>query len=311
MILGNHDRGKDSTGETLLKQIRVLQEKYCAWDLKIFNNQLNIVSARPCSSGGGYFLSKEVEAVYGPISEQESVNKIIKCSEKTIKESPVNFATTSVFRVLSDEGCEALLDVSRKLEKFTTSSPRISRNVRGGVYRSRFLRDLCLSDEVSLFLSDIAGISLSPHTIPHQLGHINFNPLELEKNVDKWHVDTLTFDYVLFVTDPKKNDGGEFQYFFGTKDEMAELKKNSKKIPKNKIVTPEIPGPGFVVFQQGKHVVHRAKGLTSHGERITLVNGYMPSDPEINDYTKFGELCNVDPMEILSLIHISEPTRPY
>ena len=81
---------------------------------------------------------------------------------------------------------------------------------------------------------------------------------------------------------------------------MAELKKNSKKIPKNKIVTPEIPGPGFAVFQQGKHVVHRAKGLISPGERITLVNGYMPSDPEINDYTKFGELCNVDPMEIIS-----------
>ena len=34
VILGNHDRGKDSTGETLLKQIRVLGEKYCAWDLK-------------------------------------------------------------------------------------------------------------------------------------------------------------------------------------------------------------------------------------------------------------------------------------
>ena len=47
-------------------------------------------------------------------------------------------------------------------------------------------------------------------------------------------------------------------------------------------------------------MVHRAKGLTSPGERITLVNGYMPSDPEINDYTKFGELCNVDPMEIIS-----------
>ena len=57
MILGNHDRGKDPSGQTLLKQIRVLQEKYCAWDLKIFNNQLNILSARPCSSGGGYFLT--------------------------------------------------------------------------------------------------------------------------------------------------------------------------------------------------------------------------------------------------------------
>ena len=89
MILGNHDRGKDPSGETLLKQIRVLQEKYCAWDLKIFKNQLNIVSARPCSSGGGYFLSKEVKAVYGPISEQESVNKILKCSEKFIKDAPI------------------------------------------------------------------------------------------------------------------------------------------------------------------------------------------------------------------------------
>ena len=47
VILGNHDRGKDSTGETLLKQIRVLQGKYCAWDLKIFNDQLNILSASP------------------------------------------------------------------------------------------------------------------------------------------------------------------------------------------------------------------------------------------------------------------------
>ena len=89
MILGNHDRGKDSTGETLLKQIRILQEKYCAWDLKIFNNQLNILSARPCSSGGGYYLSNEVKAVYGPISEQESVSKILKCSEKVLKDSPL------------------------------------------------------------------------------------------------------------------------------------------------------------------------------------------------------------------------------
>ena len=91
MILGNHDRGKDPSGETLLKQIRILQKKYCAWDLKIFNNQLNILSARPCSSGGGYYLSNEVKAVYGPISEQESVNKILKCSEKVIKDLPLIF----------------------------------------------------------------------------------------------------------------------------------------------------------------------------------------------------------------------------
>ena len=33
------------------------------------------------------------------------------------------------------------------------------------------------------------------------------------------------FDYVMFVTDPKKIKGGQFQYFYGTKDEMAENKK--------------------------------------------------------------------------------------
>ena len=28
VILGNHDRGKDKSGETLLKQIRLLKDKY-------------------------------------------------------------------------------------------------------------------------------------------------------------------------------------------------------------------------------------------------------------------------------------------
>jgi len=72
-------------------------------------------------------------------------------SEKIINDSPVDFAATSVFRILSDEGSQILLDVTKKLEKFTTSSQRIARNVRGGVYRSKFLRDLCLSDEIRLF----------------------------------------------------------------------------------------------------------------------------------------------------------------
>ena len=62
--------------------------------------------------------------------------------EEIIKSSPVDFAATSVFRILSDEGSEILLDTTRKLEKFTTSNQRIARNVRGGVYRSKFLRDL-------------------------------------------------------------------------------------------------------------------------------------------------------------------------
>ena len=70
-------------------RIRVLGEKYCAWDLKVFNNQINLLSARPCSSGGGYYLSKEVKGVYGPITEQDSINKIIKCSKESIDDIPL------------------------------------------------------------------------------------------------------------------------------------------------------------------------------------------------------------------------------
>ena len=89
VILGNHDRGKDKSGQTLLKQIRLLDEKYCAWDLKIFDNKINILSGRPCSSGGGYYLSKEVQAVYGPISEDDSAKKIIQSSNNATNDFPL------------------------------------------------------------------------------------------------------------------------------------------------------------------------------------------------------------------------------
>jgi len=69
--------------------------------------------------------------------------------------TPPSVAATSCFRVLSDEGVEALHHVCRQLERFATSNPRIARNVRGGVYRSGFLRDLALSPDVTTHLSEL------------------------------------------------------------------------------------------------------------------------------------------------------------
>tara|TARA_Y100001970_G_scaffold293002_1_gene437128 strand:+ start:19350 stop:20087 length:738 start_codon:yes stop_codon:yes gene_type:complete len=89
VILGNHDRGKDKSGETLVKQIRILNEKYCAWDLKVFNNEINILSGRPCSSGGGYYLSREVLGVYGPLTEEDSVKKIMNSYKKSRNDLPL------------------------------------------------------------------------------------------------------------------------------------------------------------------------------------------------------------------------------
>ncbi len=216
-------------------------------------------------------------------------------SNEDIAQCPCDFGITNVFRILSDEGAECMLQVARMLEQYTTSNARIARNVRGGAYQSKFLRDLCQSKELTAAVSKICGTDLLPHTIPHQLGHLNYNPKEVGENVDKWHVDTLRIDFVMFVTDPNSVEGGEFEYYLGTKEEVAELKKAGKLLDPAKIKAPVLPGPGYAVLQQGNMVVHRAKGLTEPGERITMVNGYVPRDVSFPDYTRFDQLYLVDP----------------
>ena len=180
------------------------------------------------------------------------------------------------------------------------------------MYCSKFLRDLCVNPELTNFVSEICGIDLLPHTMPQQLGHTNFNPLEVGKHVDKWHVDTLRFDFVMFVTNPNDVAGGEFQYFKGTKHEMTELHSTATPIPADKIVTPEFPNAGYAIMQQGNFIVHQAKSLQAVGERITMVNGYIAADPFIEDFTRYDQLTLVDPQELISaeyLRHVAIQAR--
>jgi len=211
---------------------------------------------------------------------------------------PTELGITSCFRVLSDEGIACLLEVARSLAPYIRGVERISRMVRGGAYHSRFLRDLCLSPDVTQWISEICEAPMAPHSIPHQLGHLNYNPLKLGENVDKWHVDTLRIDYVMFVTDPNAVEGGEFQYFRGTKHEVKALHRAGQKLPDERTITPRLPGPGYAVLQQGNMVVHRATGLRRPAERITMVNGYVPGDPNVPDYTRFDQLFLADPPHI-------------
>ena len=71
-------------------------------------------------------------------------------------------------------------------------------------------------------------------------------------------------------------------------------------LPTDKVVAPEMPGPGYAVMQQGNMVVHQAKGLTKLGERITMVNGYIPADPAFPDYTRYDQLLFADPSHIIT-----------
>jgi len=211
---------------------------------------------------------------------------------------PTELGITSCFRILSDEGIACLLEVARNLEPYIRGVERISRMVRGGAYQSRFLRDVCLSLDVAHWISEICGAPMTPHSIPHQLGHLNYNPLRLGENVDKWHVDTLRIDYVMFVTDPNAIEGGEFQYFLGTKHEAKALHRAGQKLPADRTITPPLPGAGYAVLQQGNMVVHRATGLRRAAERITMVNGYVPGDPNVPDYTRFDQLYLADPPHV-------------
>ena len=212
--------------------------------------------------------------------------------------TPTDIAATTCFRILSDEGVAAMYHVCKQLEAFTKSNPRISRCTRGGVYQSQFLRDFCLSKEVADHLSGIMKTPLLPHAMPHQLGHLNYQPLKVGENIDKWHYDTLQVDYVMFVTDPNDVEGGEFQYFKGTREEMAALKTSGQPFPKDRIIAPDLPGAGYAVLIQGNYVVHQAKALLAPGERITLVNGYSYEDLEISDYTALDQLIYADPEKL-------------
>lgn len=219
-------------------------------------------------------------------------------SDEDIASCPSSLGITSCFRVLSDEGVACLQEVTRNLLPYARNIKRISRAVRGGVYQSKFLRDLCLSPDVSAVVSECCQSEMLPHTIPHQLGHLNYNPETVGENVDKWHVDTLRIDYVMFVTDPSEIAGGEFQYFNGTKYEMEGLVKAGEGLPEERIMSPVLPGPGYAVLQQGNMVVHRAKGLREAGERITMVNGYVPREIGYPDYTRFDQLYLADPKPV-------------
>ncbi len=218
--------------------------------------------------------------------------------EIATKATPV--AISSPFRVLSPEGAATMLAVARRLRAFTRpASTRIERTVRSGVYRSRWLRDLCRSPEVTDHLSKIYGVTVTPHPMPVHLGHLNYEPSQLDAAVDKWHHDTLPLDYVMAVTDLRTTPGGQFEFFRGTKAEAAELQAEGRTPPIERVSAPSFPGPGAAVALHGDMVVHRGGPLAAEAERITMVNGYVTVEPPLDEQSRTIDLIDVDDPNVL------------
>lgn len=218
-----------------------------------------------------------------------------------IEPTATHVAASSPFRVLSDEGAEIMLAVARNLRVHAArAAERIENTVRGGCYRSRWLRDLCLSPDVTDAMSSIYGTPVAPHTMPVHLGHLNYEPTSRpDAPVDKWHHDTIPLDYVMMVNDPATLPGGEFEYFLGTKQEAAELAAAGQTPPRDRVIAPAFDGPGYAIALHGNMVVHRGANLTEPAERITMVNAYVSLDTSRDDQSRSRDLVAVDDPTVL------------
>jgi hypothetical protein len=208
-------------------------------------------------------------------------------------------AVAGPFRLLSAEGVAAARAVALALRANSQTSDRTARYLAGGAYRSRFLRDLCSCPQITAFLSEIAGCELLAHSMPSQQIYINYAPEDVGRAVDTWHADSIGFDYVLLLNDPRTLSGGDFQFFRGTTEEAARLLQTdaqgltnaiARDLPADRVVTAAFPGAGYALFQQGNRVIHRATALTRPAERITMVPGLVARELRWPDPTKDGVL---------------------
>ena len=221
--------------------------------------------------------------------------------EAEIASTATPVAFSEPFRVLSDEGAAVMLKTALRLRPFQTrAGERIEHMVRGACYRSRWLRDLCLSPEVTAVMADVYGTPVAPHSMPLHLGHINFAPTEVGTAVDKWHHDTLALDYVMMVSDPATLPGGRFEVFLGTKAEAAELAAAGERPPSERVLVPNFPAPGWAIALHGNMVVHRASPLSEAVERVTMVNGYVSLDRSVDDQSRSRDLIGVDDPAVLA-----------
>ena len=76
-VLGNHDTGRDASGRTLQRQLDALGDRHCGWGLRELHPPgLAVVGGRPASAGGGFHMNKAAQAVFGPVSLQDSAARI-------------------------------------------------------------------------------------------------------------------------------------------------------------------------------------------------------------------------------------------
>lgn len=241
------------------------------------------------------------------LGEPESVKSLtdLGYSEDAAKQCPSEFGVSSAFRILSDEGLKIMRDICLKMYdnrnvSIGTGVNRLGSYVRGAGYRSSFIRSFCDSPELAEHLSRIAGVSLARHSVPAVACGVNYAPDDIRNAVDTWHTDSVAYDVVMMLSDPSKIEGGEFQYFHGTKEEGQSIlgisgeEGRDAELPKDRVMTIPFPYAGYGFLQQGNMIFHRACRLLKKVERMTMIPSFVVTPETANDATNSVNMASWD-----------------
>jgi len=104
----------------------------------------------------------------------------------------------------------------------------------------------------------------------------------------------------MLLTDPDNFEGGEFQYFNGTKMEGQDLLGISgeegvdTELPEDRIVTVPFPAAGYGFLQQGNMIFHRARRLLKPAERVTVIPSFVVTPETAADHTNSVNMAGWD-----------------
>ena len=172
------------------------------------------------------------------------------------------------FCFLTPDALEVLHQIIEKNQVYIQSNERIPNFLRGLVYHSTFIRELCYHPLVLEYLSKLTGIQLIPHYLASNVGHVNIG-LVNQKDVDQWHYDSVPYVLIILLTDPGTFHGGNLDY---------ELNDEIHKV--------EFLNAGQAIFLKGSKIKHHVTKVLS-GKRITLINSYMDAN-DLVDNTKLS-----------------------
>jgi len=226
-------------------------------------------------------------------------------SDAQIADCPSAFGVSSAFKILSDEGLAIMREICLKMYdnrniSVGTGANRLGSYCRGAGYRSSFIREFCDSPELAEHLSSLANVSLARHSVPAVACGVNYAPDDIRNAVDTWHTDSVAFDIVMMLSDPSKLQGGEFQYFHGTKEEGQNIlgisgeEGKDAELPSGRVTTIPFPAAGYGFLQQGNMIFHRACRLLKKAERITMIPSFVVTPNTANDATNSVNMAGWD-----------------